>query len=130
MRISSNSGLLFFALLSVFFILFSCERKEPLNNGAFNCAECYRDKPEWGPLNVILTINQENQYVPLTVYVGNIEDTIVDYVDTAYLKDYWVDVEPDRYYSVKAEYKHGLLLVSLGKAEKSKPRRIQIFTGE
>ncbi|MCD4655605.1 Hsp20/alpha crystallin family protein, partial [bacterium] len=31
---------------------------------------------------------------------------------------------------VKAEYKHGLLLVSLGKAEKSKPRRIQIFTGE
>jgi len=37
------------------------------------------------------------------------------------------EIDPD---SVKAEYRHGLLLVTLGKTEKAKPRRIQISSGE
>ncbi len=41
--------------------------------------------------------------------------------------DIGCDIDPDK---VTAEYKHGLLLISLGKAEKSKPRRIQIAAGK
>jgi HSP20 family protein len=33
------------------------------------------------------------------------------------------DIDPEK---ITAEYKHGLLLITLGKSEKSKPRRIQI----
>ncbi|HPQ40257.1 MAG TPA: Hsp20/alpha crystallin family protein [bacterium] len=37
------------------------------------------------------------------------------------------EIDPDK---ISAEYKHGLLLVTLGKSEKAKPRRIQISAGE
>lgn len=37
------------------------------------------------------------------------------------------DIDPDK---ISAEYKHGLLLITLGKSEKSKPRRIQIASGK
>lgn len=61
----------------------------------------------WVRLNVRVTINSENPYVPLQIYVGNIEGNQVDWVDTTEKKDYWVDVKPDRYYSVRAKYKSG-----------------------
>jgi HSP20 family protein len=41
--------------------------------------------------------------------------------------DIGCDVDPDK---ITAEYKHGLLLITLGKSEKSKPRRIQIVSGK
>ncbi|MBN1295177.1 Hsp20/alpha crystallin family protein [bacterium] len=37
------------------------------------------------------------------------------------------EIDPD---AVQAEYKHGLLLVTLGKSAKAQPRRIQISAGE
>jgi len=107
MRISFKTGIIIFILLPVFFILICCERKEPSRSGDFNCAECFQDKPEWGPLNIILSTDGQNPYIPLTIYIGNIEDSVVDWVDTAYSNDFWIDVQPDRYYSVAAEYKQG-----------------------
>ncbi|MBN1879354.1 Hsp20/alpha crystallin family protein [bacterium] len=41
--------------------------------------------------------------------------------------DIGCDIDPDK---ITAEYKHGLLLITLGKSEKSKPRRIQIIAGQ
>jgi hypothetical protein len=93
-----------FILLILFF---SCERYDPVNVGEVDCYECYSLKPEWVRLNVKLTINNENKAVPLVIYIGNIEDGNVDWVDTSYSDDYWVDVHPDAYYSVTAEYKDG-----------------------
>jgi hypothetical protein len=84
-----------------------CEREQPSGLGVVDCSKCYQMKPEWVRLNVVLTINRENPFVPLSIYVGNVEDNILDWQDTSYSKDYWVDVKPDRYYSVKAEYKKG-----------------------
>ena len=88
-------------------LLASCERLENVSVPGFDCYYCYQDKPEWVRLNVSVTINSENLYVPITVYIGDIEDNVVDWVDTTYNKNYWVDVRPDRYYSVKATYKDG-----------------------
>ena len=85
----------------------SCERLENVSVEGFSCSNCFQDKPEWVRLNVTLTVNGENPYVPLTIYIGDFEDNNIDWVDTAYSTSYWVEVRPDRYYSVKAEYKDG-----------------------
>jgi hypothetical protein len=91
----------------LFFLLYNCQRTEPVDLGEFDCSECYQEKPEWAPLNIKVTINDQNPYVPLVVYIGNIEDGLIDWVDTAFVTDYFVDVHPDRYYSVSAEYRDG-----------------------
>lgn len=107
-RICSIKSLFF--LLVVIFISCACERYEPLSTGV-DCTECYQQRPEWVQLNAKVSINAENQYVPLVVYIGNIEDNVVDWVDTTYHEDYWLDVKPDRYYSVKAKYKDGSTVI-------------------
>jgi hypothetical protein len=94
-------------LLFVLILNTGCEREQPSGLGVIDCSQCYQVKPEWVRLNVLLTINSENPFVPLSIYVGNVEDNTLDWQDTSYSKDYWVDVKPDRYYSVKAEYKKG-----------------------
>jgi hypothetical protein len=93
------------ALISL--ITTSCERDVPSKLGGVNCAECYQVKPEWGRLNVTLTINDENPFVPLVVYIGNIEDNNIEWIDTSYAADYWVEVPVNKYYTITAEYKSG-----------------------
>ena len=91
----------------IFFLVFlaGCERNEPLES--FDCATCYQDKPDWGPLQIMVTINNDNPYVPLVIYRGDIESNDIEYMDIAYSSEYTVDVPPDKYYSVTAEYKDG-----------------------
>lgn len=94
-------------ILSIFAIFnFSCERQPPDDSG-FDCENCYQDKPEIGSLLVNVTINEENQFVPITIYIGNIEDNNIEHIDTTWVVDYWVDVPVDKYYSVTAKYKSG-----------------------
>lgn len=88
-------------------VMSSCERDEPVNAGDVDCYECYNPRPEWMKLNVKVTINDQNPEVPLTIYIGNVEDGNIDWVDTTNTNSYWVGVHPDQYYSVKAEYKDG-----------------------
>jgi hypothetical protein len=91
----------------VILLFLSCERFEPVNIGGVDCYECYNPKPEWVILNIKVTINDQNQKVPLIIYKGNVEDGNVDWYDTTGKSDFWVEVKPDQYYSVKAEYKDG-----------------------
>ncbi|MBU0765432.1 MAG: hypothetical protein KJ607_11420 [Bacteroidetes bacterium] len=75
-----------------------------------DCSECYRIKPEWGALNVDVTINNENDSVPVIIYRGKPEDNDIEWVDTAVSKDYIIDVPiatKGRYYSIAAYYKVG-----------------------
>ena len=87
-------------------ILVACERIED-QGGLVQCSECYQEKPEWGEFNAVVTINSENPFVPLVIYRGNVEDNIVEYVDTTWETSYWVEVPVDAYYSIAAEYKVG-----------------------
>ncbi len=84
----------------------ACERYEPVSAGV-NCSECYQTRPEWLQLNAKVTINDQNPYVPLEIYIGDFENGQLDWVDTTWREDYWVDVKPDRYYSVRAKYRDG-----------------------
>ncbi|MBN1338214.1 MAG: hypothetical protein JXA03_02760 [Bacteroidales bacterium] len=83
----------------------ACERDIPGGWTGFDCEKCYHDKPATGPLNAVLTINDENPYVPLVIYIGNMEDNDIEYVDTSWAEEYWVDVPVDKYYTMSAEYK-------------------------
>jgi len=98
----------YIAILLVFIVsLIGCERERNYGFENIDCTECYQKKPEWGPISITVTINDENPYVPLVVYIGDIEDNNVDWVDTAYTTDFWIDVKPDRYHSLSAKYKVG-----------------------
>ena len=92
-------------LMIIFFLSFSlqCDKIEL----AIDCSECYQIAPEWGEIYVQVTINDENNFVPLIIFIGNVEDYDIEYIDTAYGKDYYLEVPLNRYYSVMAEYISG-----------------------
>ena len=99
--------LYFLLIIPPLIISIGCERDVPTKLGTIDCIDCFQDRPEWGPLNVTLTINNENPFVPLVIYIGNIEDNNIEWIDTSYSADYWVDVPVNKYYSITAEYKSG-----------------------
>ena len=99
--------ILFLLTLQILILNSGCERLESVDIGEFDCSECYQDKPEWGRLTVTLTINDQNPFVPLVIYRGDFENNDIEYVDTSYSADYWVEVPADKYYSVTAKYKDG-----------------------
>ncbi len=82
----------------------SCEEKTDFVE--IDCSECYRIKPDEGSLKIRVTINK-NQSVPIVVYRNEMEHEWIRLVDTVTVEDYYVDVDVDHFYSVKAEYKAG-----------------------
>ncbi len=103
-----NSNWKILIVLSILAILFlSCERETNSGFETVDCAECYQVKPQWGPINMKLTINDENPAVHITIYFGDIEDNDIDTSFMAEAEEYWIDVRPDNYYSLVAEYKVG-----------------------
>jgi len=101
---SLNKSSIIILILSLIFHS-GCERNESWES--FDCSNCFQDKPEWGPLKIKVTINNENPSVPIVIYRGDIESNDIEYTDKADHSDYTVDVPPDKYYSVTAEYKTG-----------------------
>lgn len=89
----------------LFAIVFSCERKFEIF--IFECENCYSDKPDYGPLKLFFTIDEKNDSVLYTIYKGNFEDGIVEYVGTAFYPEEEIDVPVDQYYSVEAIYVRG-----------------------
>ncbi len=88
------------------FILPACDEK--IYTGSVDCDECYQEKPDSFKLNVYLTFNDSIDEIPLVLYNGNYEDENIDYIDTAWVENgnpYWVYVQVDKEYSVRAEYR-------------------------
>lgn len=90
-------GLIVFILLSV-----SCDEK--IFTGEVDCNECYAEKPDGVYLEIEVTLRAEFPEVPIVVYLGDIEEDQVEWIDTVYESPYYLYVEADRKYSVKAEY--------------------------
>ena len=72
-----------------------------------DCSECYTQRPEYAPLTIKLTLNEENPVVPFTIYLGEYEKGQIRLEDTARYSSISVDLIPSRYYSVLAEYRVG-----------------------
>ena len=87
-----------------------------------DCDECYSVEPDSGDLIIYLTINSENQRVPLTIFKDQVDDEWVEYIDTAFSSPYYLYVDLNEYYSVKAEYKSGDRIIYAVDGDKIKTR--------
>jgi hypothetical protein len=74
---------------------------------AVDCSECYSYKPDSADLIVRLTINSENDSVPLTFYRGDFEKGEIDWQDTATTEEFHLYSEVGRTYTVRAIYRSG-----------------------
>lgn len=94
-------GLIFILIIGSFM---SCED----NRGVFvDCSECYSVEPDSGDLIIYLTLESPNLKVPLTIYKGQVDDNQIEYRVTAQSSPFYVYVDLNEFYSVKAEYTSG-----------------------
>lgn len=87
----------------------SCEKN--LNNdidcSSYDYSDCDTAEPVYGNVHIRLTINDENAKVPLTIYVGKLEENLVVVTDTASSASYDTILPINKFYTVKAEYHRG-----------------------
>jgi len=103
-------------------LVFSCEETPFVFD--VDCDECYIDKPDSANLIIDITINEENPFVPLVFYRGNIEDGIVEYRDTAREERRYLYSPVDEEYSVKAFYKSDSQTIIAVDGDKLKTSRV------
>ena len=72
-----------------------------------DCGDCYGYMPDSADLIINLTINAENDSVPLTFYLGDYEDGIVDWQDTATTEKFYLYSAMEKEYTVRATYTSG-----------------------
>lgn len=66
--------------------------------------ECdFYDPPLYGPLNILVTTDEDNPFVPIEIYVGNVEDGLLYLTDTLD-DDARYEVDIDQRYSATATY--------------------------
>jgi len=85
---------------------------------AVDCNDCFGYEPDSAKLIVYVTINAENDSVPLTFYRGPYEDGEIDWQDTATDKEFLLFSEMDREYTVRAEYRSGEKTIVVFDADK------------
>ena len=72
-----------------------------------NCNDCYGYRPDSANLIIYITIDAENDSVPLTFYRGDYENGEIDWLDTATTEEFYLYSEMNRDYTVAATYKSG-----------------------
>ena len=72
-----------------------------------NCADCYDYQPDSAKLIVYLSIDLENDSVPLTFYRGNYEEGVIDWQDTATTDEFYLYSKMNSSYTVRAQYRSG-----------------------
>ena len=72
-----------------------------------DCDDCYNYLPDSADLIINLTINAENDSVPLTFYLGDYEDGVIDWQDTATTEKFYLYSAFDKDYTVRATYASG-----------------------
>jgi len=100
---------------------FSCEQQ--IFDFNINCDDCYYPKPDTAELIMNFTINEENPSVPYILYLGDIEDNKIDFIDTAYSEKIYLPSKIDVDYSVRAFYKKGSQTIIAVDGDKLKTSR-------
>lgn len=75
----------------------------------FDCGQdahrCYSSEPENGPLILRLSPNAENPTIPIAIYRGRVEDSVLVWTDTTAEARYEVMVELDQWHAAVATYR-------------------------
>jgi hypothetical protein len=105
----NRSGIWFLATLTLLMLFLTgsytgCEPEDWILE--VNCNDCFGARPDSAKLIVYLTINQENESVPLVFYRGDSKGE-VDWLDTATTPELYLDAKIGTTYTVMAEYKAG-----------------------
>ena len=93
------------ALILVMGKFTSCEPEDWMLQ--IDCADCYGYKPDSANLIIHLTINAENDSIPLTFYLGDYEDGVIDWQDTASTEEFYLYSKMNTRYTVRATYNSG-----------------------
>lgn len=91
-------------ILSTIILLMLCCKREFFTFDV-NCSNCDPIRPDSADLIVKISIDEENQAVPLIFYKGKVEEGIIEWIDTSYTDIFYLYSRVDEYYSVKAKYK-------------------------
>jgi len=83
-----------------------------------DCSDCYGYKPDSANLVVKVSINAENDSVPLTFYLGNYEDGVIDWQDTATTEVFYLYSKMKSNYTVRATYHSGNKIIEAFDADR------------
>lgn len=89
-----------------------------------DCSECFFPEPDSADIMVYLTINEQNNNVPLTIYKGKADERRIEYRDTANSDTYYLYVKTNEFYSVEATYTLEDKTVIAGDGDRLKTRHI------
>ena len=85
-----------------------------------DCDDCYGYAPDSANLIIKLSINAENDSVPLTFYLGNYEDGVIDWQDTATTEEFYLYSKMNSSYTVRATYQSGNQVIEAFDADEMK----------
>ena len=74
---------------------------------SIDCGDCYGYAPDSADLIIKLSINAENDSVPLAFYRGDYEEGVIDWLDTATSEDFYLYLKINSSYTVRATYSSG-----------------------
>jgi len=72
-----------------------------------DCSNCYGYKPDSADLIVYLSIDAENDSIPLAFYKGSYEEGVIDWLDTATTEEFFLYSKMDASYTIRATYRSG-----------------------
>lgn len=97
-----KKGIIILLILIGFVTPYSCEDMTLI----VDCHNCFSEKPTITTITIKVTKNDENAFVPIIIYRGDIETGEIIKKDTAFFNTYEVVLNIDEYYSVQAEYQN------------------------
>jgi hypothetical protein len=72
-----------------------------------NCQECYSSVSNEIKIEIKISLDKQNSFVPITLYRGDIDKGEIIYEDTAYSTPYYsIPLELGHQYSAVAKYSH------------------------
>lgn len=86
-------------------LLLSCNRPvEPDDCTNYDYSNCNTVKPDFGDVIVFVTVNKTITEVPICVYKGKIDDSVIIFRDTLSMELERYELPVNEYYSVAASY--------------------------
>lgn len=99
--------LLIFSILIITFLISSCDddgyKTIPSENDV-NCFDCYAEKPDLMPIELVFNPINQDDVINFTVYSGNAFTSAIYLTGDTHFQTIRIDVKPDQKYTIVAVY--------------------------